>query len=227
MRSIVLLLLIMLVSLSACQNNPAQPELAAPEIAKQTAEKLKSVNTVHLAMTVDGGTMGVAGMNVRSLEGDLAQPDKMHLKAKIVALGSVLDGELITIGEQAWITNPLTKKWQKAPNVIAFTPLDANKGIGTLIGNAKDLQKLADDNIGGTAVYHLSGTIDGKDLGNLLGSNIESKQIPAEIWIGKAGLLPRQIKITGSLLPNEPQNLVRTIALSNYNAPVTIEAPQP
>lgn len=227
MRPIVLLLLILLVSLSACQNNPTQAELSAPEIAKQTAEKLKSVSTVHLTMSVEGGTMNIAGMNVRSLEGDLAQPDKVHLHAKIVALGSVLDGELITIGDQAWITNPLTKKWQKAPNVIAFAPLDPNKGIGTLIGNAKDLQKLADDNIGGTAVYHLSGTLDGKDLGSLLGTNIESKQIPAEIWIGKSDLLPRQIKITGSLMPNEPQNLVRTITLSNYNATVDIKPPQP
>lgn len=228
---IVLIGFIMLISLPACAGTPAPqatptPQLTAADIVKQTSEKIKGVNTVRMFLDVEGGTMNVAGQNIRSMTGDLVKPDKTKVNAKVVVGNMIGEIDIITIGNEQWITNPLTKRWQKLPNVASFSPLDPNTGIANLLVNAKDLKKQSDTTIDGTPVYHITGTINGKDLTALMGGVSADKQIPAEIWIAKSDMLPRQIKVTGTILPTESETIVRTIKLTDYNAQITIDPPQ-
>jgi hypothetical protein len=54
---------------------------------------------------------------------------------------------------------------------------------------------------------------------------MEGASISIEVWIGRDDFLLRSIRLEGRITEAEAEGIVRTLKLSGFDVPVTIEAP--
>lgn len=203
------------------------PELTAQEIVKKSSDALKPVKSVHFKMSSTGGMMSIGtGLVAKTIEGDVLQPDR--LKGTAISTFGKLTVEIsfITVGTQQFITNPITKKWEKVPN-SATSPnlLDPDHGAPLLLTQAQNLKKLANETIAGVACYHLTGDVSAALVAGLVGATGNAGSLAADLWVATTDLLPRQIHLTGAVTSQEPPPIERLLELSNFNESISIDAP--
>lgn len=141
--------------------------------------------------------------------------------------------EAIYIGDTSYVKNDGDPKWSTAPlspisNVAITKLLASGQSVISLIAAADNITYVGTEQIDGVETSHYSMSIEpskvstSSDIGQLfalLGKN----PIPAELWVD-AQNLPRKISFTANVLG---QTKTITAVLSNFNAPLTITAPDP
>src|SRR5579884_1271647 len=105
-------------------------ELSAADIMSNASDALRNVRSVHFKLTSNGGMMAIGtGLAARSIEGDVIRPDR--LKATVVSTFGSLTVTLgfMIVGTRAYITNPITKRWEEMPGATgAPNLLDPDRG---------------------------------------------------------------------------------------------------
>lgn len=168
------------------------------------------------------------GLAVSKVEGDLARPDRVRMKATTQVGNSVLDIEFIAIGDQQYIADPFTLRWQSLPtSPVTFTPLDPQRGVPGVVRALKNPQRVGKSQADGVEAYHVRGAVESGLLAALTGTATasDSRTVPVELWVGTQDFLPRQIRLEGRLSDGEPAGIVRSLHLTQYNRPLTIEPP--
>jgi hypothetical protein len=80
--------------------------------------------------------------------------------------------------------------------------------------------------IDGVKTDRLSGQIDAASLKDALSSAQAGYTANVEAWIGQKDSLPRRVRLSGQLSKGEPEEIVRQIDLSRFDAPVEIKPPE-
>ncbi len=217
----------------ACGSDPtptAIPEenpLTAKEILGLAAEGFESLLYFHFEMTHEGGGTPIAlGLEMDQVEGDIAAPDRMKATIQAQVRGLFLEVSAITIGDDTYITNPFTGQYEKLTSGITGGGFfDPAEGISAIIREAIGPTLLPDDTLEGTPVYHLAATVRSEDLRSISPGATEGFLLGAEIWIGKEDFLIRKLVLDGRITQDEKESITRTILVSGFDEPVTIEAP--
>ena len=218
--------IILLVMVISCRESTPAP-LKAPEIIAKSSEKMEAINSFHFVLDqVGGGTPIAMGLEMSKAVGDVVRPDRLKTTISGKMRGMFLEVQIITVGEEIYMTNPLTGKWELLPaqfNILGV--FDPNNGIAAIMKGIAALTKLSDEDMGGVVCYHLSGSIASTDLRQIIVSSVEGVTIHVEVWIGKEDFLVRNIKLEGKITEAEVEGIIRTLKLSNFNEEVSIEVP--
>ncbi|HLH73561.1 MAG TPA: LppX_LprAFG lipoprotein [Chloroflexota bacterium] len=210
----------------ACAPRSA-PELSAGEVLQKASEALSTVTSVHFVLTSSNGMMAIGeNFAAKSIEGDVVKPDR--LKGTAVSRFGNLTVNLgfMVVGSQQYVTNPITKQWQKLPNAnVAPNLLDPDRGAPALLRQVANPKKLANESIDNIECYHISGQLVASLLAGLVGVAGSSTPLAGDLWIGTKDFLVRQVHLVGPIAKNEPPQIQRTLVLSNYGETVTIEPP--
>jgi len=214
-------------ALAACASAPPpKKELTAQEIVDKAGDKMKELKSVHFRLELTDGKMALGpGITVENIEGDAASPGRMRISTKATIMGMVTEIELIGVEGRQYLRNPLTKRWEAAPISLAGSDLFAPEGAPSIMKSAKNLARLEDEAIDGAESYHVKGTVESGLIAALVGGAPSNAQVQVEMWIGTADFFVRQIKLAGPLLQDDAAKIVRTLKLSKFNEPVTIEPP--
>lgn len=220
--------LVALVAALACSSAPVKKELTAQEIVDRSSEKMKELKSVHFRLELTGGKMALApGMVVDNVEGDAAVPGRIQAKTKATVLNMVVEMELVSVEGKQYLRNPLTKRWDEIPAAFAqanfFSP---ESGAPAIMKGTKNLARLENEAVEGTESYHLKGTLEPAAVVALTGGAPAGAPLAVEAWIGTGDFLVRQIKLQGAVLQGDQANVLRTLTLSRFNTPVTIEPPR-
>jgi LppX_LprAFG lipoprotein len=202
-------------------------ELTAGQIMQQSSDALKKVQTLHFRLNSANGKMVIGtGLAAQSVEGDVAQPDRLKGSAT-ASFGKVtVDIAFVIIGSHEYITNPVTKRWQQInANSEAPNLLDPQRGAPVLLSQATNLQKLANENVGGADCFHIQGTVPSTLVAGLVGGKGSANTLAGDIWVGAADFLPHQIRLNGPVSADEPPEIQRTLELSNFGETITIDPP--
>lgn len=177
-----------------------------------------------------------------SYSGDFQSPDLTSGRLGISLGFLLLETNIITIGEHAYITNPQSGAWEKLyleyaglpnPNQMIRPPADPSL--------YKDIRIIGEQTIDGTTTQQISATLNTV----ILGSAYDNLYI--QMWIGKEDSLVRRITLTGETSIDEQDTaglsdtiaplgaadiggkaeLTMTITYSNFNHPLNIEPPIP
>ena len=216
------------VALAACSAPAAgKKELTAQEIVDNSSEKIQALKSVHFRLEVADGKMSLGlGITVDNVEGDAALPGRMRIKSKASFGGVVFDVDFISVDGKQYFRNPLTGRWETLPIAVAATNLfDRDKGAVSVMKGAINLTKLANETMDGVESYHLRGTVEASALASIVGAVPSESQVQVDTWIGTSDFLVRQIRIEGALLQGDAAQAVRTLKLSRFDEPVTIEPP--
>ncbi|MBI4300102.1 MAG: LppX_LprAFG lipoprotein [Chloroflexi bacterium] len=226
-----------LLFIAACGKKEATPSATAvaptptpspAAIVASASDRMQALKSLRFKMDVENGSLSLApGVNTNSLEGETTRPDKLRLKAKATFANVVLDIELVSVGGNAYLRNPLTQQWQALP--AGASPLEGADPfkVATVMREAKDLVRLGDEAISGNDTYHLGGSLAPPAVASVIGTVLQGEVIKGEVWIDKKEYLVRKLRLDFRKSAADAQGIISVLNLSDFDQPVTIEAPLP
>lgn len=172
--------------------------------------------------------------------GDFQLPDRASGKLQL-ALGLVLlQIDIVTIGEQAYITNPETGVWEQYPLFLTGLPNPYDLVLlPPETSRYSDIRVVKDEIIDGIQTQHIRANL----RANVLGGSYDNLFL--DVWIGKDDSLTRRLTMAGEADVDEQDTaglasgalgaadiggkaeFTMTITYSDFNAPITIEPPIP
>ena len=169
-----------------------------------------------------GGTPLEQGMSLTEASGDVAVPDKLALDFTGAAGNFAVKGSLIAIGEDVYMTNPLTGEWHAAASALSplkfFAP---SRGIAEILGQVQNATLISHD--GGA--FRIGGTLPASALAPLFGETKPQSSVDVTLTIDKAQMRLTRAELQGIITPTEPAGIKRTITLSDFDEASGIEAP--
>lgn len=216
---------------AACGGDDGAAPAAAPEPAallQAAAARMREVQRFHFALEHDGGgTAIVRGITMTSAEGDVDGPERLRIALKGSFASVNIDTAIIVLGDQAWIQNPITRRWERE-DISIDDIFDPQRGVVALIAAAaaRSPRIAATERIDGVETYRVEATLDSGELGLLPGMPEPGRSVPAIAWIGVDDPVVRRIELRGGVAEGEPAGLVRRLTLSRFGESVTIEPPR-
>ncbi len=207
---------------------PAPRELTPREVLDKAADAAEQVNSAHFSLEQQNGTVQLAsGVQITNAEGDVLKPDRLQMKFTLRLGGLSAESQLIAIGSELFLTNPLTGAWQQAPAATsAPRVLDKDRGVGNLLRKLTDPQKVGNESLDGAQTQHLKGGVPGAAFSDLTGTQATAASVSGDIWVGAEDFLLRQVRLAGPIATGDTQTTVRVLKFSKFNQPLSIERPR-
>ena len=215
--------------LAACGGGGDTPPPADPEqVLRQAAERLKDVKSFRFSLGHENGTTAMPlNLDLVSAEGDVAVPDRLAADVVAKASGVTVRVKVIAVADRTWITNPFSRQWQRLPGEVSVRDIaDPAAFVMAVVGAMRDIELVGSERLDGVATYKVSGSVDSGALRSALGSAQPGLSVAVEVWAGVDDGLPRRVRLRGGVSPDEPGDIVRTLSLSGFDAPVKIEPPE-
>ena len=169
--------------------------------------------------------------------GDFQLPDRAAGKLQFALGLALLELDIITIGEQAYITNPETGVWEQYPLFLTGLPDPYDLVLPPSdISRYSDIELVKEQTIDGVPTQHISGLL----RATVLGSSYDG--LFTDLWVGKDDGLLRRLSVSGKAEVDEEDTaglagsvldiggeaeFIMTITYSHFNRAVAIEAPIP
>ena len=212
----------------------AGPPPDAAEILAKSVDAMASVESFHFTTTGSlETTTSESEMTISvTFEGDSLSPDRTRARLTLGVSVFLLEIDIVTIGDDVYLTNPLTGEWEVTsadefgiPNPVLL--------VSGVFPTLSDMNMVGENQIGEVQTFHLSGSVMLEGV-EMLGADLES----VDIWLGVEDGLLYRISTQGLVnlddlgLSLEDMGLggegviELQIDLSNFNEPVEIEPPE-
>ena len=176
----------------------------------------------HIEHDNNGGTPLTQGMTLTVASGSLATPDRLAIEFSGTAGSFAVKGSLIAVGEDVFMTNPLSGEWHAVSS--ALNPLeffDPSQGIADILAQVQDPTLISHD----ASEYRIGGRLPADALAPLFGETEPQSSVNVTLTIDRTRLHLTRARLEGRITPTEADGLVRTITLSEFDEPVDIAPP--
>jgi len=217
-------LLALILALTACSNASSGP--TAQQIISNAQAAMQKITSYHFDLVADHpGSGGL--IVVTSANGDILVPDKLQANANALVLGNVVQVQIIAIGDQQYVTDPVTGKWSRSGGLLDPRTLsDPKTGVSAIVGHLQNPSTPTDSTVDGVSCWSINGKLDAKYLTAITGGGTPSGTlVNTTLCIGKKDNLPYLIRISGMTIQGDTNQTVRTFKLSKFGEPLTIVAP--
>ena len=220
----------------ACGGAKATPTPTPPpavDILNAATEAMKEVDSLHMEMTAQM-TMTMSGMTLAvpmTFKGDVQNPDRVKGTLTMEALDQKVSMEMIVISTTTYMRESPTAEWQVTPTDQSGAPFDPEEMAQLKPEDMKDLTFVGEEEVNGRPAYHVSGKVTSGllNLEELLGEGGEAA-FDADYWIDRETSYLLKALVAGNLvMTGETEATVdmwMTMSFTDYNKPVTIEAPE-
>jgi lipoprotein LprG len=214
--------------LAAC-SGPAEEEKSesAAELLARARTTLDEASSVHFVLDSEGapesGTVLIGG------EGDIARPASFEGTLEVMALGSTLDLEVISVDGTVYAQLPFTSSFSVVdPAAFGFGDpgalLDPETGISQLLGSAESVTMGKERRVDGEVVREVTAELPGDLVEQILTSDDPSQPVQARFSIATESGELRRAELTGPFFDAE-DDASFTLDLSDFGADVEISAP--
>ncbi|MCH7624609.1 MAG: LppX_LprAFG lipoprotein [Chloroflexi bacterium] len=198
---------------------PVNPQV----ILERSGEAMEALESFHFRLIHEsGGTPLGQGLVIREVQGDVARPDKISLEVSGLAGSFAMRLSLITIGDNGFISNPITGEWEPVPaDVSPLGFFEPTRGVSEIMRRIESPRLISADDDS----YAISGTIASEGLASLFGAVEEGNSIDIDVVIDATSLFLLEARLEGRITTLEEDGVIRVITLSRFNEPVEIELP--
>jgi len=200
---------------------------SAAALVDESADATAAVETFHFTLDTRGLPRSATGLQLTAAEGDVATPDSAKADVTGTFAGTPVTTQMVAIGDDTWIKNPLSGAWQAID--VSTTPLallDPVEGVlGAMKGIADPVLEGTEE-VGGVETQKIGGTVPAANVAPLVAVKGGDGDVPVTLWIGSEDKLLRRVEIVGAVADGEPAEAQRTIEISRFDEPVTIEPPE-
>ncbi|MFH1560280.1 MAG: LppX_LprAFG lipoprotein [Chloroflexota bacterium] len=224
-------LFILVVALACEAEAPTPTPTPLPDtqsILEKSGEAMALLETFQFDLSHKGGGTPIAeGLVVKEVVGDAVKPDKLKLSWEGTFQGFFVKAQVITLEGETYMTDPITGRWGPLSgdvNPLGF--FDPAVGIASIMSDLAEVSMMGLETVGDVATYRMKGTLPSQSLKPLLGTVAPDLMVDTEVWIGVEDMYLRQVVFRGRVTLEDAEDIRRTIKLSNFNQPVSIEAPK-
>jgi hypothetical protein len=207
------------------------PTPSPVEIARRAGEQMLSTDSLHFVIELSGRLTYLDSpptLVLKRAEGDLIRPDRVRAIVKVSSFGVVSEVAILGLGDEQYVTNPLSQQWEKVPPGQGwyFDPapiFDPKYGIEPIL-NETAWMFCAEEEIEGQAHYCLHGRLSGERVSPLTSGMIRPGAVMMDVWVGRRDAYVRRIQIVE--LESDPEDPTQwLIEFSAFDQPVDIEPP--
>jgi len=195
-------------------------------VVRDSAAATEKVKSFHFTLDIAKVPTSAKGLQLTGAEGDARVPDALKAEVSGRFAGFPISTSLVATGGTLWIKNPLSGSWQSVD--VATTPsflLDPQKGVLGVMRAMTDVKEDGSEDVDGASTTRITGTVEASKVGPLVAASGGTGPIDVTLWIGKDDKILRRIEVRGPVGKGEPADAVRTVGLSRFGEPVTVEAP--
>ena len=230
------LLIAVAVVIAACGQSNTEPTpspTATPlppdpkEILERSGRVMASLNTFNFRMYHNVGSLEILeGLLIEKVSGKVVNPDKLSMEfSGSFGGGFAIKSEVITVGEQTYMTNPLTGNWEASDASISpvgfFSP---TRGIAEMMVQTQNAALLDDGSLDGA--YRISGSLPTTALASLVGPTLTGRTVDLDLKIDSTTNYLIEVRFIGAVTPSDVEDAERVIVLSFFNEEVVIEPPE-
>lgn len=246
-RELLALLVLVVLAISACgseESAPAEPTADPQTLLQDGVTQLQNASSFKYAIDVSGYPVDVpieglelpedTGVSFKYAGGVFQVPNRLtaHIQFRLGVLSTTAD--LIMVDQEQYFRGELltANRWLKADLIPGFSPatlVAQPGGIPDTLSAIRDLVMVGRKDLDGLSVYQLRGRIDaGRIFSLTLGlSRSTSGLLDIEVYIGTRDRRVARVSLVEPPPPwaADAEPTTWLINLSDYNAPVQIEAP--
>ena len=192
-------------------------------------KSFRQVSAFHVTMEVqNAGPVGQDSIQIRSANGDVAMPDKVKAQATVIMSGQSLTVNLISVGDNQFITDPVTGQWRVIKGVLdPRTLTNPDTGIISVVSKLRNVSQPTSAVVGGNPCWQITGQLNAKDLAFFTGGGVpDGTLLQTVVCVGKGDSLPYLVRATGQAAAGDTPQTTRIFTMSNYNESINIVAPQ-
>lgn len=199
----------------------------AEQVLADTVAAIDGVQSFHFALKHENGASPIPlGLELTEAEGDVVSPDRLRTYIRALRGSVIFEADIIGVGEEGWITNPFTRRWEALPKGTTISELfDPDAGVRAIASSLTEVRVSGRESVQGVDAFVLEGTIPSDALEAMAPIAEPGLTVRVRVWTGADDHLIRRIRLEGPFAPGEPENIVRELEISRYNEPVTIEPP--
>ena len=189
----------------------------------ESGRTMQVLESFHFRLDHQEGYTSLMNLALSEAEGDIVKPDKMSVDLIGGSAGFLIKSGLIVLGDDSFMINPLAGKWEALPKEAS--PLgffDPQEGIVSMMAAVEAPVLTSFDG----RVYTIEGHLPADALSPLIGPTLDGATVSVEVAISVAGYYLERVVFVGAAKEGEIEGTIRTIKLSRFDEPVTIEAPQ-
>ena len=193
---------------------------------ERSGKVMEVLESFHFRLHHESGNMElIAGLVIDEAEGDVVRPDNLSVSFKGSAGGIAIRTRLITIGDDGYMTNPMTGVWEAGPTgVSSLEFFDPSRGIAAIMQQLSQV-RLVDVAARDSRVYAIAGNLPAEALSPLVGSTLEDATVSVELTIDAERLHLLGVRIAGRVMPTDEDGVIRIITLTSFDERIAIEAP--
>ena len=210
------------------KSTPSGTVPPASSVLPAAIQAFDAVQTFHFNLTHENGTTPIPnGLQLVSADGDVVTPDRMHANIEAKAGGQTVRVEVIGVGSEGWMTNPFNRQWQPLPSGTSIKDIfDPTQGVKAIVGSLQNPTVVGQEKVGGTQTWRIKGTVQSDVLTAAVPVAKPGFTVGIEAWVGIDDSLIRQVYLEGPIMPDEANNIVRKLVLSDFGEQITITPPQ-
>lgn len=187
---------------------------------------LQDLETVRFEILVEGEPVYIDGAELlaaSAAEGQYEAPESFQAVVDVKTFGLSVELGAVSIGEDQWITNPLTGNWEQLPPGYGFDPLtlfDPEEGLGaTLSAGLADAAFV--DELSDVDDYTVTGVVAGGRVAALTAGLVEEPRVTIVLTIDAETL-----EVKEGTFDTGGGASQWTVRFSEFNEPVSIEPPE-
>lgn len=201
-------------------------------VLKSATERLKETDSMSFQMKLEGTTYVDPADTIQLLgaQGIMQRPNKVDVTFTALVLGKQqISIRMITIGDDAWITDIVTGKWVTSPPEFGYNPAvlyDDKDGLGPVMERMIDPRIDGSEKIDGRDAWRIVATVDGDATSAMTSGTMRGSKQSLDLWIDKENSDILQIRIGEPTDEDLEDPAIWTLILSNHNKDVKIEQPK-
>ncbi len=207
-------------------SGPPTGDIDVDELIEQAASAMGALESARFTMERGGAPVEIAGLEFASAEGQYAAPDAARALLTVRIDDLTVELGTIAIGEQVWLTNPLTGAWEEIEpgtgfNIaVIFDP--ALGWVPLLTEDLADVEYLGRRDTPEGPREAIAGVISATRVEFLTAGLVAAQSVDAEIWID-----PVAGHITRVEFETDLDGAVSrwVIEMREFDAPVAITPP--
>jgi lipoprotein LprG len=198
----------------------------ASTVLAEAGSVLQNIETVRFEILVDGEPVYVDGAELlaaSAAEGQYEAPESFQAIVDVKTFGLSVELGAVSIGQDQWVTNPVTGDWEQLPPGYGFDPLtlfDPEVGLGaTLTAGLADATFVGEST--GVDEYTIAGVVAGDRVAALTAGLVEEPEVTIVLTIDADSHEVKEATFdTGGGASHW------TVRFSEFNEPVSIESPE-
>jgi len=226
--ALLLIVCLALLMIAGCGQTPGAPVDAA-EVLRSAVEPMKTVSSFHFsyAVTKPQGAKPPQGTEIVGIVGDVSLEGSMKATVDLNQSGVPLQLQFVATEDLHYVQNPTSQKWQSVPaDLSPIGRINLSSGAIQILERVRDVKYVSAEKISGVTCHKVEGAVAAADIAGIVAAANAANDLRCAVWVGVDDRLVHRIQLTGAAEIGEDVRLLRTIELSRFGEPVSIEVPQ-